>query len=101
VYGGQYNVYNSNGEFGPFGTLKLDDLNSYNYILGQVKKDQFFIDLRKANGVAKTWLNEQHPIFAGITKEGPDIPKTVDIPLGKTFDILVQIQKVSPSQLYQ
>jgi erythromycin esterase len=51
--------------------------------------------------VAKTWLNEQHPIFAGITKEGPDIPKTVDIPLGKTFDILVQIQKVSPSQLYQ
>ncbi|MED3945115.1 erythromycin esterase family protein [Priestia megaterium] len=101
VYGGQYNVYNSNGEFGPFGTLKLDDLNSYNYILGQVKKDQFFIDLRKANGVAKTWLNEQHPIFAGITKEGPDIPKTVDIPLGKAFDILVQIQKVSPSQLHQ
>lgn len=101
VYEGQYNVKNSNGEFGPYGTLKSDDPNSYNYIFGQVKKDQFFIDLRKANGVTKTWLNEQHPIFAGIATEGPDIPKTVDISLGKTFDILVQIQKVSPSQLDQ
>ncbi|NEU24597.1 erythromycin esterase family protein [Paenibacillus polymyxa] len=101
VYKGQYNVYNNDGEFGPFGILKSDDPNSYNYIFGQVKKDQFFIDLRKANGVTKTWLNEQHQIFAGITKEGPAIPKTVDISLGKTFDILVQIQKVSPSQLHQ
>ncbi|MGG1940149.1 erythromycin esterase family protein [Paenibacillus polymyxa] len=99
VYKGQYNVYNNDGEFGPYGILKSDDPNSYNYIFGQVKKDQFFIDLRKANGVTKTWLNEQHQIFAGITKEGPAIPKTVDISLGKTFDILVQIQKVSPSQL--
>lgn len=65
-----------------------------------MKKDQFFIDLRKANGVTKTWLNEQYPIFAGITTEGPDIPKTIDISLGKVFDILVQIQKVSPSQLH-
>lgn len=101
VYEGQYNVKNSNGEFGPYGILKSDDPNSYNYIFGQVKKDQFFIDLRKANGVTKTWLNEQHPIFAGVTTEGPDIPKTVDISLGKAFDILVQIQKVSPSQLHQ
>ncbi|PEP05386.1 erythromycin esterase family protein [Bacillus wiedmannii] len=101
VYEGQYNVYNSDGEFGPYGTLKSDDPNSYNYIFGQVKKNQFFIDLRKVNGVTKTWLNEQHPIFAGITTEGPDIPKTVDISLGKSFDILVQIQKVSPSQVHQ
>ncbi|WP_318581565.1 erythromycin esterase family protein [Bacillus paranthracis] len=101
VYEGQYNVKNSDGEFGPYGILKSDDPNSYNYIFGQVKKDQFFIDLRKANGVTKTWLNEQHPIFAGVTTEGPDIPKTVDISLGKAFDILVQIQKVSPSQLHQ
>lgn len=101
VYEGQYNVYNSDGEFGPYGTLKSDDPKSYNYIFGQVKKDQFFIDLRKANGVTKTWLNEQHPIFAGITTEGPTIPKTVDISLGKSFDILVQIQKVSPSQVHQ
>ncbi len=100
VYEGRYNVYNSKREFGPNGTLKSDDPNSYNYSFGQVKKDQFFIDLRKANGVTKTWLNEQHPIFLGITTEGPDIPKTVDISLGKAFDILVQIQKVSPSQLH-
>lgn len=99
VYEGQYNVYNGNNEFGPHGILKLDDPNSYNYIFGQVKNDQFFIDLRKANGVVKTWLNEKHPIFAGITTVGPDIPTVVDISLGKTFDILVQIQKVSPSQL--
>ncbi|ACP13832.1 succinoglycan biosynthesis protein [Bacillus anthracis str. CDC 684] len=46
-------------------------------------------------------MNEQHPIFAGVTTEGPGIPKTVDISLGKAFDILVQIQKVSPSQLHQ
>ncbi|HDR7992790.1 TPA: erythromycin esterase [Bacillus cereus] len=39
-------------------------------------------------------------IFAGITTEGPDIPKNVDISLGKSFDLLVQIQKVSPSQLH-
>lgn len=51
--------------------------------------------------MTKIWLNEQHPIFAGITTEGPDIPKTVDISLGKTFDILVQIQKVSSSQVHQ
>lgn len=99
VYEGQYNVYNGNNEFGPYGILKLDDPNSYNYIFGQVKNDQFFIDLRKADGVVKTWLNEKHPIFAGITTIGPDIPTVVDISLGKTFDILVQIQKVSPSQL--
>lgn len=101
VYEGRYNVYNSNHEFGPYGTLKSDNSNSYNYALGQVKNNQFFIDLRKANGVTKTWLNKQHPIFSGITTEGPDIPKTVDISLGKSFDILVQIQKVSPSQLNQ
>jgi erythromycin esterase len=101
VYEGQYNVYSNDGEFGPYGTLKSDDPNSYNYIFGHVKKDQFIIDLRKTNGVTKTWLNQQHPIFAGITTEGPDIPKTVDISLGKSFDILVQIQKVSPSQLHQ
>lgn len=99
VYEGQYNVYNGNNEFGPYGILKLDDPNSYNYIFGQVKNDQFFIDLRKTDGVVKTWLNEKHPIFAGITTIGPDIPTVVDISLGKTFDILVQIQKVSPSQL--
>lgn len=49
--------------------------------------------------MTKTWLNEQHTIFAGVTTVGPDFPTTVDVPLGKTFDILVQIQKVSPSQL--
>lgn len=101
VYEGRYNVYNSNQEYGPYGTLKLDDPNSYNYALGQVNYDQFFVDLRKASGVTKTWLNEQHPIFAGITMVGPDIPTTVDLPLGKTFDIIVQIQKVNPSQLNQ
>ncbi|MEJ9164721.1 erythromycin esterase family protein, partial [Paenibacillus graminis] len=99
VYKGRYNVYNSNQEFGPYGTLKSDDPNSYNYNFGQVNYDQFFVDLRKASGVTKTWLNEQHPIYAGITTEGPDIPKTVDVSLGKTFDIIVQIQKVNPSQL--
>ncbi|MFS0836871.1 erythromycin esterase family protein [Paenibacillus sp. 1P03SA] len=99
VYEGQYNVYNSNDEFGPYGTLNLDDPNSYNHVFGQVKKDQFFVDLRKADEAAKTWLNEKHPIYLGVIKEAPDRPKTFDIPLGKTFDILVQIQKVSPSQL--
>ncbi|MNW63948.1 Erythromycin esterase [compost metagenome] len=92
-------MYNSNQKFGPYGTLKSDDPNSYNYNFGQVNYDQFFVDLRKASGVTKTWLNEQHPIYAGITTEGPDIPKTVDVSLGKTFDIIVQIQKVNPSQL--
>ncbi|MED2792133.1 erythromycin esterase family protein [Bacillus wiedmannii] len=96
---GRYNVYNSNREFGSYGILKSDDPNSYNYTFGQVKNDQFLLDLRKANGITSTWLNEKHPIFSGITTEGPDIPKTVDISLGKSFDILVQIQKVSPSQL--
>ncbi|GMR68526.1 MULTISPECIES: erythromycin esterase family protein [Bacillus] len=99
VFEGQYNVYNSNREFGPYGILKSDDPNSYNYTFGQVKNDQFLLDLRKENGITNTWLNEKHPIFSGITTEGPDIPKTVDISLGKSFDILVQIQKVSPSQL--
>ena len=42
VYEGQYNVKNSNGEFGPYGTLKSDDPNSYNYIFGQVKKINFY-----------------------------------------------------------
>lgn len=99
VYEGRYNVNNTNQEFGPYGTLKSDDPNSYNYNFGQVKYDQYFVDLRKASGVTKTWLNGQHPIFAGITTEGPDIPKTVEVALGKTFDIIVQIQKVNPSQL--
>ena len=101
VFEGRYNVYNINHEFGPHGTLKSDDPNSYNYTFGQVKYDQFFVDLRKASGVTKTWLNEQHPIFAGVTTVGPDIPTTVDLSLGKTFDIIVQIQKVNPSQLNQ
>ncbi|KWX74540.1 erythromycin esterase family protein [Paenibacillus jilunlii] len=99
VYEGRYNVNNTNQEFGPYGTLKSDDPNSYNYNFGQVNYDQYFVDLRKASGVTKTWLNEQHPIYAGITTEGPDIPKTVNVSLGKTFDIIVQIQKVNPSQL--
>ncbi|MCE3199687.1 erythromycin esterase family protein [Paenibacillus sonchi] len=99
VYEGRYNVYNSNQEFGPYGTLKLNDPSSFNYSFGQVNYDQFFVDLRKASGMTKTWLNEQHPVFAGITTVGPDIPTTIDLSLGKTFDIIVQIQKVNPSQL--
>lgn len=42
VYEGQYNVKNSDGEFGPYGILKSDDPNSYNYIFGQVKKIDFY-----------------------------------------------------------
>ena len=42
VYEGQYNVKNSDGEFGPNGILKSDDPNSYNYIFGQVKKINFY-----------------------------------------------------------
>ena len=42
VYEGQYNVKNSDGEFGPYGILKSDDPNSYNYIFGQVKKINFY-----------------------------------------------------------
>lgn len=61
--------------------------------LDKLKRSNF-IDLRKANGVTKTWLSEQHLIFAGITTEVPDVL------LGKSFDILVQIQKVSPSQFF-
>lgn len=101
VFEGRYNVYNTSQQFGPYGILKLDDPNSFNHTFGQVKYDQFFVDLRKASGVTKTWLNEQHPIFAGVTTVGPDIPTTVDVSLGKTFDILVHIQKVKPSQLNQ
>ena len=41
VYEGQYNVKNSDGEFG-YGTLKSDDSSSYNYIFGQVKKINFY-----------------------------------------------------------
>ncbi|MFC4102668.1 erythromycin esterase family protein [Paenibacillus xanthanilyticus] len=100
VFEGRYNVYNSNQQFGPYGTLRFDDPNTYNYTFGQVNYDQFLVDLRKASGVTKTWLNEQHPIFAGITTVGPDIPTTVDIALGQTFDILVHIQKVTPSLLH-
>ncbi len=43
VYEGQYNVKNSDGEFGPYGILKSDDPNSYNYIFGQVKKINFLL----------------------------------------------------------
>ncbi|MBN3544163.1 erythromycin esterase family protein [Fictibacillus barbaricus] len=99
VYEGQYNVNNTKGEFGPHGTVNSSDPNSFNYTLGKVSDDQFFVDLRKAKGETKTWLNEQHPIFAGVNTVGPGIPTMVDISLGETFDILVQIQKVSPSQL--
>lgn len=99
VYKGKYNVYNTNDEYGPYGELDTKDSNSYNYTLGKVKKDQYLIDLRKANGSVKAWLNEQHPIFAGITTVGPGFPSTVDIKLDQTFDILVQIQNVSPTQI--
>jgi len=101
VFEGRYNVYNTSQQFGPYGILKLDDPNNFNYTFGQVKYDQFFVDLRKASGVTKTWLNEQHPIFAGVTTVGPDIPTTVDLSLGQSFDIIVHIQKVKPSQLNQ
>ncbi|TYP73045.1 erythromycin esterase [Paenibacillus methanolicus] len=99
VFEGRYNVYNRSQQFGPYGTLKLDDPNSYNHTFGQVDYDQFVVDLRKASGVTKTWLNEQHPFFAGITTVGPDIPTAVDVSLGQTFDILVHIQNVNPYQL--
>ncbi len=60
VYEWQYNVKNSDGEFGPYVILKSDDTNRYNYIFIQVKKYQFFTYLLKANCVTKNWLNEKH-----------------------------------------
>lgn len=101
VFEGRYNVYNSSQQFGPYGILKLDAPNIFNYTFGQVNYDQFFVDLRKASGVTKTWLNEEHPFFAGVTTVGPNIPTTTDISLGRSFDILVHIQKVKPSQMNQ
>ncbi|MFP4974072.1 erythromycin esterase family protein [Paenibacillus sp. CN-4] len=101
VFEGRYNVYNSSQKFGPYGILKLDAPNIFNYTFGQVNYDQFFVDLRKASGVTKTWLNEEHPFFAGVTTVGPNIPTTADISLGRSFDILVHIQKVKPSQMNQ
>ncbi|QSF44566.1 erythromycin esterase family protein [Paenibacillus tianjinensis] len=99
VFEGRYNVYNTSQQFGPYGILKQDDPNNYGYTLRQVKYDQFFVDLRQASGVTKTWPNEQHPFFAGVTTVGPDIPTMVDLSLGQAFDILVHIQNVKPSQL--
>ncbi|MVO98391.1 erythromycin esterase family protein [Paenibacillus lutrae] len=98
VYQGKYNAYNSQNDFGPHGTLQSNP-DSINYTLGQVRKELFFVDLRKAGGLTKAWLEESHPFFAGVTAVGPDIPTTVDIPLGSLFDILIQIRKVTPSQL--
>ncbi|WP_058830794.1 hypothetical protein [Paenibacillus polymyxa] len=61
--------------------------------------DQIFVDLRKASGSVKTWLDETRPTFAGITKLGPEVPLFVDAAFGKTFDILFYIKKVTPSQM--
>ena len=41
VFEGRYNVYNTSQHFGPYGILKLDDPNNFNYSFGQVKYDQF------------------------------------------------------------
>ncbi|ASJ56404.1 erythromycin esterase [Brevibacillus sp. IT-7CA2] len=99
IHSGSYNVVNESGKFGPYGTVRIDDPNSINYTVGQVKHDQFFVDLRKASGSVKTWLDETRPLFAGITKLGPEVPLFVDAAFGKTFDIFFYIKKVTPSQM--
>ncbi|WP_068774925.1 erythromycin esterase family protein [Paenibacillus sp. FJAT-26967] len=98
VYQGKYNAFNSQNDFGPHGTIQSNP-DSINDTLGQVQKELFFVDLRKADGLTKSWLEQPHSFFAGVTAVGPDIPSTVDIPLGSLFDILIQIQQVTPSQL--
>lgn len=99
VHAGKYNVLNDSSDFGPYGTVKSDDPKSINYTLGQVDYDQYVVDLRKASGSVKTWLDESLPIFIGVNSIGPDRPYYLNISLGKAYDILLHIQEATPSQL--
>ncbi|UHA75595.1 erythromycin esterase family protein [Paenibacillus sp. 481] len=99
VHSGKYNANNSIGKLGMHGTARSDNPKSFNYALGKIKHGQYVIDLRRASGSTKSWLNEKRPLLLGVATVAPHIPLTHDIPLGKTFDILIHVQKVTPSQL--
>ncbi|MCM3341666.1 erythromycin esterase family protein [Paenibacillus sp. MER TA 81-3] len=98
LYEGQFNALNSNNEV-VANQIQADDLSSFNYTLGEVNADQYFVDVRKASGVTKEWLNEHRPFAIGFASADPSKPSYVDTSLSQAFDILIHIQKVTASQL--
>ncbi|MEC0225823.1 erythromycin esterase family protein [Paenibacillus alba] len=75
--------------------------NSSNYMFGQVPYDQFLLDLRKLNGAAQQWVKEKQPFLDGIAQIIPNEPQYYNVSLKEQFDIMVHIQKTTPSHIKQ
>ncbi|OAS13289.1 erythromycin esterase family protein [Paenibacillus oryzisoli] len=75
------------------------NMNSSNHMFGQVHYDQFLLDLRKLNGDAQQWVKEKQPFLDGIAVIIPNEPQYYDVSLQEQFDIMVHIQKTTPSHI--
>ncbi|UKS29704.1 erythromycin esterase family protein [Paenibacillus sp. HWE-109] len=73
--------------------------NSSNYMFGQVPYAQFLLDLHKLNGAAQQWVKEKQPFLDGIAQIVPNEPQYYDVSLQEQFDIMVHIQKTTPSHI--
>jgi erythromycin esterase len=69
-------------------------------MFGQVHYDQFLLDLRNLNGSAQQWVKEKQPFFDGGAQINPNVPQyDDDVSLQEQFDIMVHIQKTTPSHI--
>lgn len=79
-------------------TIQKNEKSS-NYMFGQVHYDQFLLDLRQLNGAAQQWVKEKQPFLDGIAVIIPNEPQYYDVSLQEQFDIMVHIQKTTPSHI--
>lgn len=75
------------------------NVSSSNHMFGQVHYEQFLLDLRKLNGDAQQWVKEKQPFLDGIAVIIPNEPQFYDVSLQEQFDIMVHIQKTTPSHI--
>ncbi|MFE3976831.1 MULTISPECIES: erythromycin esterase family protein [unclassified Peribacillus] len=97
---GKYTAYISLSENKIAADTIQKNENSSNHMLGQVHYDQFLLDLRKLNGAAQQWVKEKQPFFDGGAQIIPNVPQyDDDVSLQEQFDIMVHIQKTTPSHI--
>ena len=69
---------------------------SNEYTLNQVKRPNYFVDLRKLSGSARSWLAVKRPTrVIGTGYPEPDH----DMAIGDSYDLLINLEKVTPAHL--
>jgi erythromycin esterase len=92
---GSFNALDEEGRMRRW-TLGPAGPSTSEWMLDQVRYRDYFVDLRTLGSPAREWLDVRRPTrFVGT--DYPDL--TLEMPLGRSFDILIHLHRVEAARL--